>query len=75
MQGKTKDKEGKQVARDWDAEEAQLAAVEEQHLVAEFADKLSHNVGLVSIEYNTFIVLNLQPLLHRHTYTSQHLVK
>ena len=52
MQGKTKHPSGKQVPRDWDAEEAQLAAVEEQHLVAEFADKLSHNVGLVSIECN-----------------------
>lgn len=48
LQGKTKDRDGKQIARDWDAEEARLAAVEEQHLVAEFADKLSHNVGLVS---------------------------
>ena len=48
LQGKKKDQEGKQVARDWAAEEEQLAAVEEQHLVAEFADKLSHNVGLVS---------------------------
>ena len=52
LQSKTKDREGRQVARDWDAEEARLAAVEEQHLVAEFADKLSHNVGLVGFLYN-----------------------
>ena len=46
FQGKSKDLDGKQIARDWEAEEARLAAVEEQHLVAEFADNALSQFGV-----------------------------
>lgn len=47
-----KDEHGKPIPRDWTAEEEALAAKEEEQLVTEFADKLNHNLGLVSLIWN-----------------------